>query len=581
MDLYEKIVELARRRGIFWQSYEIYGGVAGFIDLGPLGTLIKRNIETLWREWFILRHQEFIVEIETPIIAPKKVFEASGHLEHFTDPIVECISCHRKFRADTLIEEKLNTNVEGLSNEELEKIIRENDIRCPICNGELGKVKTFNLLFQTIIGPYSENIGFLRPETAQGMFTSFKRVYEAMRNKFPIGIAQIGRVARNEISPRQGMIRLREFTIMEVEFFFNPKKPECPLIDKVRDRKILILPGELKVKGEKPIKITVEEALREKYIINEWLAYFMVQSYDFVNKLGVPYDKQYFEEKLPHERAHYATQTFDQMVKVERWGWIEVSGHAYRTDYDLSRHMKYSGHDLSVFIPYEKPVIKRKLKIAIKEKVLRETFKDKAAKIISTIKSTLPETIANELKTKGYIEVEGEKINSKYISVCEVEEKISGERIVPHVVEPSFGAERLVYVTLEYAYSEREGRVILKLPKRIAPIKVAVFPLVVRSRLPDIAKEIYERLKEMNLTVYYDESGSIGRRYARADEIGVPIAITVDYQTLEDNTVTLRDRDTWKQVRTPIEEVYRKLPLYFEDKIDFFKLGTPYESKSK
>lgn len=576
MDLYEKVVDLARRRGFFWQSYEIYGGVAGFVDLGPLGSLLKRNIESLWREWFILKHQDLIVEIETPVITPKRVFEASGHLEHFTDPIVECKSCGRKFRADTLIEESLNRSVEGLSNEELSKLIKENNIRCPMCKGELGQVKTFNLLFTTTIGPYSENIGFLRPETAQGMFTSFKRVYEAMRNKFPIGIAQIGRVARNEISPRQGMIRLREFTIMEVEFFFNPKKPECLLIDRVIDRKIMILPGEMKVKGEKkPIKVTIEEALHEKYIINEWLAYFMVQAYDFVHELGISYDKQYFEEKLPHERAHYASQTFDQMVKVERWGWVEVSGHAYRTDYDLSRHMKYSGQDLTVFIPYEKPIVRKRMKTIINENKIRNALKENAMKIISLIKQLPHETVANELKTKGYIEIEGIKIGKEFISITEVEEKISGEKITPHVVEPSFGAERLVYVTLENAYSEKEGRVVLKLPRKIAPIKVAVFPLVVKGKLPEIAKDIYEKLKNMNLIVYYDESGSIGRRYARADEIGVPIAITVDYQTVEDNTVTLRDRDTWKQVRSPIDEVYKKLPLYLNGEIEFFELGHP------
>ncbi|MCS7364433.1 MAG: glycine--tRNA ligase, partial [archaeon GB-1867-035] len=232
LDKYDKIVELAKRRGFIWPAAELYGGVRGFIDFGPLGAALKRNIEEKWRRWFILRHQDFIVEIETPVVMPARVFEASGHLEHFTDFIVECTKCHRKFRADHLIVEQTEIrDVEFLSIEELNSIIKEKNVKCPECSGKLGLVQTFNLLFKTTIGPYSESIGYARPEAAQGMFLAFKRVYEVMRNKLPLGIAQLGRVLRNEISPRQGPIRLREFTIMELELFFDPEDPKCPLFD--------------------------------------------------------------------------------------------------------------------------------------------------------------------------------------------------------------------------------------------------------------------------------------------------------------------------------------------------------------
>ncbi|MCE4620927.1 MAG: glycine--tRNA ligase, partial [Desulfurococcales archaeon] len=345
-DLYDKIIELAKRRGFFWPSYEIYGGVSGLYDLGPLGTLLKNRIIDEWRRYFIQRHQENVVEIETPIVGLARVYEASGHVESFTDPIVECLKCGRKFRADHLIEEKTGKSVEGLSPEEMTSIIKEHNIRCPVCNGELGEVKLFNLLFKTQIGPYEGNVGYLRPELAQGIFVSFKRVYESMRSRIPLGVAQIGRVGRNEISPRQGMIRLREFTIAEMEYFFDPEEQEnaCPWYESVKDRKLRILAcNDRKAGKEDPTTYTIEEAIAKGVIINKCLAYWMAVAQEFVESLGIPREDIFFEEKCPEERAHYSTQTFDQMVKVSRWGWVEVSGHSYRGDYDLSRHMKYSG----------------------------------------------------------------------------------------------------------------------------------------------------------------------------------------------------------------------------------------------
>ncbi|MEM1736957.1 MAG: glycine--tRNA ligase, partial [Ignisphaera sp.] len=219
-------MNLALRRGFIWPSFEIYGGQAGFYDLGPLGVLLKNNIVNLWREVFVKQHQDIVVEIETPIINPAIVFRASGHEESFTDYAVECLSCRRVYRADHLIEETLGISAEGLSETELGKLIKDHGIVCPACGGRLSEVRRFLLLFQTFVGPYSpENLAYLRPEAAQGMFINFKRIYELMKKRLPFGIAQIGRVARNEISPRQGPIRLREFTIMEIEFFYDAQNP--------------------------------------------------------------------------------------------------------------------------------------------------------------------------------------------------------------------------------------------------------------------------------------------------------------------------------------------------------------------
>ncbi|MCY0874367.1 MAG: glycine--tRNA ligase, partial [Acidianus infernus] len=395
----EKVIELAKRRGIFWPSYEIYGGVGGLYDIGPIGTRIKNKIVQLWRKIFVEENSEFVVEIETPMITPKKVFEASGHLENFTDPIVECSKCHRVFRADHLVEEVLKINAEGLKAEELTNLIREKNIKCPVCGGDLGDVRYFNLLFSTNIGPYTGSTGFLRPETAQGMFTSFKRVYESTREKLPLGIAQVGRVARNEISPRQGLIRMREFTIMEIEFFMDPEDTENVPLDKFSEDKINVLTAEAKIKGDKPSTFKVKELVDEKIVMNPWMAYWMATANKFVRKLGIPLERIYFEEKLPSERAHYSSQTFDQMVIVGE-DKIEISGHAYRGDYDLSRHSKFSGQDLSVFKKYDQPkIIKKKIVIINKDKLNKES-KDFVKELMKRISSLKPEEVEKILDEK-------------------------------------------------------------------------------------------------------------------------------------------------------------------------------------
>ncbi len=579
MSLYKEIVELAKRRGFFWPSYEIYGGVGGLYDLGPLGALLKQRIMEKWRKWFIQKHQHMVVEIETPVIMPSKVLEASGHVESFTDPIVECTNCHRMFRADHVVEDAVGIKTEGLTPEQLTRIIREKNIRCPACGGELGEVRVFNLLFQTQIGPYKGNVGYLRPEAAQGMFVAFKRVYESMRGRLPLGIGQIGRVARNEISPRQGMIRLREFTIMEVEFFFDPEEDYNHMIQGMEGERLRILSAKDRMEGrEEPREYTLREALEQGVIIHPLLGYWMVIARKFVEELGVPYENQFFEEKLPEERAHYASQTFDQLVKVERWGWVEVSGHAYRGDYDLSRHMKFSGQDLTVFKPYPEPRTVRRKRIVANKQAIGRTFKSKAPRILEELSRMEPGRVEEALGENGYIEVAGERLTREHVHVEVVEEKVAGKRFIPHVVEPSFGAERLVYVALEYAYRKREGRTVLSLPRDIAPFQVAVFPLV--SNVEGIVREarrLRDLLVDAGFYVFYDESGAIGRRYARADEVGIPVSVTVDHQTLEDGTVTLRDRDTWRQVRLPATRVVEAVERFVWGGAELEELGEPVE----
>ncbi|MBW9141475.1 MAG: glycine--tRNA ligase [Candidatus Aramenus sp.] len=552
----EKVIELAKRRGLFWPSYEIYGGVGGLYDIGPIGVRIKNKIVNLWRKYFVEDNKEFVVEVETPIITPYKVLEASGHVDNFTDPIVECTKCHRIYRADHLVEDVLKVNVERLSISELNQLIKEKNIKCPSCGGDLGDVRAFNLLFSTNIGPYSGSTGFLRPETAQGMFTSFRKVYEVSRERLPLGIAQVGRVARNEISPRQGLIRMREFTIMEVEFFFDPEDDEVPLY-KFEEDEINIWRAEDKAKGEEKVtRFKVKELVGEKVVVNPWMAYWMATANRFVKALGI--SNTFFEEKLPQERAHYSRQTFDQIavVKGER---VEISGHAYRGDYDLSRHAKFSGQDLSVFKKYPEPrAVKRKAVIINKDKLNNES-KEFVKEFMTKVANKSPEEIEQMLAT-GFT-IDGKKV-SDYVVVTEREEKETGKRFIPHVVEPSFGVERCLFLSVLNAYSEKKDRIVLSLPREVAPYEVAVFPLLERENLVKKAKEIYLKVRE-KFDAVYDDSGSIGRRYARVDEIGVPYAVTVDPQTLEDGTVTIRDRDTWKQVRVKEEKLTTALEKLF------------------
>jgi glycyl-tRNA synthetase len=506
-DKFEIISEMARRRGFFWPSYEIYGGVSGFITFGPLGSILKRKIEDKFRNFYI--RPLGILEIESSVIMPGKVFEASGHVDHFKEPTVECLQCKRKFRADHLLQEfagMSDTETEKLTLQELMNEINEQNVQCPDCGGDFGEPQQFMTMFTTTIGPYSEAVGYGRPEAAQGIFVEFRRLYESARGRLPFGVVQIGHALRNEISPRQGPIRLREFTIMDVEFFIDPEDPGCPLLKEVENETLRLIIAENKLKGIKePIEVTVREALDKGYIKAEWQAFFMAQAKRFLMELQVPEDKQRFMEKLDWERAHYSVQGFDQEVYLERWGWVEVSGHNYRTDYDLSRHMQFSGVDMKIF--------------------------------------------------------------------KKVEKEKEGRRFIPHVIEPSFGSDRLVYIALEYAYKTKGDRALLSLPRELAPIQVGVFPLVSKDGLPERAKQVYQMLIKEGFTVEWDESGSIGRRYARADEIGTPLGVTIDYQTLEDGTVTIRDRDTWRQVRSKIEKLPELLHAYFRHKIEFEDLG--------
>ena len=581
MDLYDKIYDLGRRRGLMFPSFEIYGGLGGFYDYGPVGAPLKRNIENKWIEMFVLR--EGMVEIESTVIMPEPVFTASGHIAHFTDILTKCTKCGQNYETNKVIEEAGIEVQENLTAEEFDRVVNEKNVRCPKCGGELGESAPFNLMFKVDIGPYGGSItGYGRPEAAQAQFVDFKRVYSVERERLPLGVAQIGRCLRNEIAPRKGPIRLREFTIIDYEVFFDPEDPSYAKIKLLEDQKIHVLTANQQIAGTNRIEeATVKEALEKGLISNQIQAYFLALAVRYLEDLGIPVEKQRLRELLPDEKAHYSKQTFDQEVWLERWGWTEVSGSAYRTDYDLSRHMLYSGVDMRVFKSFDKSKWIKKIVQKPRRDLIEADFGEDSMRILDLLSKSDPNVIKRELETKGYYELPGptpSKLESKHVEFETVEEEASGRYFTPHVVEPSFGVDRIFYSVLEYAYTEKKGRVILRIPRDVAPIKALVLPLVDKDGIPELAEKAYNIIIDDGIEAKYDDAGSIGKRYARADEVGIPICVTIDYESLKDETVTLRDRDSWSQVRAKICDVPALLRDFIRGKKKFNELGPPLNS---
>ncbi len=426
-NLMEKIVSLSKRRGLIFPGSEIYGGLSGTFDYGPLGLALKNNLKKSWWKFFVIDREDMF-GIDSAILMNSQVWQASGHVSGFSDPLAECKKCKRRFRADLL----------------------ENPALCPECGGELSEVRQFNMMFKTHVGASEDNnsVSYLRPETAQGMFVNFKNIIDAYHPKLPFGLAQIGRAFRNEIAPRDFLFRVREFEQMEIEYFVK----------------------------ETEWKKSFESF---RLAIIEWL-----------ENVGL---KQGVTELEVEEgdRAHYSKRTIDFEFEYP-FGRKELCGLAYRTDFDLKAHSASSNSDL--------------------------TFLDEETK----------------------------------------------EKFTPHCIEPSFGLDRLVLAILATAYTEDEiggeKRTYLKLSPEVAPIRTAVFPLLKnKPELVKKAKEVYEDLKSKEVVVAFDDNGNIGKRYRRQDEIGTPHCITIDFQTLEDDTVTLRDRDSGEQKRIEIKTLSEKL----------------------
>ncbi|MBI4440033.1 glycine--tRNA ligase [Candidatus Woesearchaeota archaeon] len=484
-----------KKKGFVYPNSEIYGGISGFWDYGHLGSELKNNLKQMWWK-FHVHSREDIVGIDGSIITHPKVWVASGHVESFVDILLECTKCRERYRGDQLVEDVLKISADGMKADDINKLVRENKIHCRKCGSALGEASPFNLMFSTEIGASGGLKSYLRPETAQLIFTNFKLVEEHARMKLPFGIAQMGKAFRNEISPRDFLFRCREFEQMEIEYFIHPNQTgKCPFLNEVEDMEVNIFSAEMQENNKPHSPMKLKDAVKKKIIQTPWHAYFLGLEISWFTSLGVNQQHLRARQHLRTEKSHYALDTWDLEYKFP-FGWKELLGMANRTDYDLKAHSEHSKKDLSIF------------------------------------------------------------------------DEESKQKVIPHVVcEPSLGVDRAFLVFLFDAYNndEARGNIVLKLHPKIAPIKVGVFPLV--NKLDGEARKAFESLKR-NFYCFYDRSGSIGRRYARADEIGIPYCVTIDFETLKDNSVTIRDRDTTEQVRVKIDG----LPSFIEGLIN----GKPF-----
>lgn len=454
-ELMTKIVSLCKRRGFIYQGSEIYGGLANTWDYGPLGAALKRNVKEAWWKR-VVQWRSDVVGLDSAILMHPQTWEASGHLKNFNDALIDCKTCKSRFRADHLIEGALELDMEGKSEDEMTKIIKDEEIKCPTCgNVDWTEARSFNLMFKTFQGVTEEssNTVYLRPETAQGIFVNFKNVVDTSRVKLPFGIAQIGKAFRNEITPGNFIFRTREFEQMELEFFVKPGEDD------------------------------------------EWFDYWRKFMMSWFTELGVSEDRLKYHDHPAEKLSHYSKATTDLVFKFP-FGWEELWGCANRTDFDLRAHMEESGKKLTYFDPH------------------------------------------------------------------------SNEHFIPYVIEPSLGVGRALLAFLVDAYSEDEvegdTRVFMDLHPELAPIKVAILPLTKKVPLKEIAMEIHDQLKKF-YNVEYDESSSIGKRYRRQDEIGTPFCVTIDFDTLDDKMVTVRDRNTLAQDRIAIDDLLN----YLRDKLGF------------
>ncbi len=535
MDIYSEIVSLAKRRGFFYPSYDIYGGEAGFYDYGPLGTRLKHQVEEKWRSFYVLR--ERCMEISTPAITPYAVFKASGHVDKFLDVVLTCSKCGFSAKEE---------NVDEGSRSSLE---------CPECGGRLQRGH-MNLMFETETGARDRRTAFLRPETAQGIFVDFPFLYQFSRKQLPMGVVQVGKGFRNEVSPRQSLYRMREFAMAEAEIFFDPEDKTHPRFDEVADDTLTVIPADADEQ-----MATVGSLLDSGIIGNQALAYYIALTRRFLLAVGIADQKLRFRQHEPDEMAHYASDCWDAEI-LTALGWIECVGIADRTAYDLSAHMEATGEDMTAFRRYDTARQEKRRRIIPDMAKLGPAFKEQAKEIADLLADMEPPENADD-GLVVQVDNEDVAIDPGLYDVVEEEITITGENVIPHVVEPSYGIDRILYSILEHSYcrSEKEGEsyVRLELPSDIAPVTAGVFPLVSKNGLSDIARDIADELRTQGLLTYYDEGGSIGRRYARMDEIGTPFCVTVDFDTLEDDTVTVRFRDTTEQVRVLRNELARWL----------------------
>jgi len=608
---------LMKRKNFYWQSFEPHGPVKGLFDYGhPLATL-EAQFLSIWRDHFV--RKERMQELKCAMITPYNVFKTSGHVDKFADFMCKDPKTGEILRADHLIKDVLEARLKSdkeargekveetvddpkkkkkaqkaskgavklddevrkeyefllatlddYTGEDMGALVKKHDIRSPITGNEVEPPVSVNLMFQTQIGATGKEPAFLRPETAQGQFLSFQHLLEYNDGKMPFASASIGYSFRNELSPRSGLLRVREFLMAEIEHYVDPESgKQHSGFKKVRDYKLPLLSRQTQQEGgSTPTHITIGEAVDTKLVDNETLGYFIARIAMFMDRIGVDPTKLRFRQHMQNEMAHYAADCWDCELQTS-YGWVECVGCADRSAYDLSVHMKATGVPLNVRESLKEPYRVEEWEAQLDKKKAGPLFKKDASKVqaaLDSLSQDFREKLSLSLEKDGEIEVEvadieggKAKLNKDVVSIKKESRMVTTREYIPNVIEPSFGIGRILYSLMEHAYWTREGdaaRSVMSFKPTVAPIKVLVVPLQKDARFAPVVESLEEQLDDRGISYDTDSSGvSIGKRYSRNDELGIPCGITVDYQSLEDGTFTLRDRDTTKQVRAKSEDI--------------------------
>ncbi|XP_022090731.1 glycine--tRNA ligase-like [Acanthaster planci] len=579
-----KMEDTLKRRFFYDQSFAIYGGVSGLYDFGPVGCALKANFINLWRNHFII--EEGMLEVDCSMLTPDAVFRASGHVERFADYMVKDLKTGECFRADHLLKAHLEKHLQDkkttveqrdeyatvlarldcYGKDQLAEFFKKYNLKSPLTNNSLSKPMDFNLMFGTSIGPTGNLPGYLRPETAQGIFVNFKRLLEFNQGRLPFAAAQIGNAFRNEISPRSGLIRVREFTMCEIEHFIDPTDKDHPKFSSVADLKVALFSSCDQLDGKSACQMTIGEAVEKGIIASPVLGYFMARIYLFMVKVGVDPAKLRFRQHLDNEMAHYACDCWDAECKTS-YGWVECVGCADRSCYDLSCHMKATKVPLVAEKKLPQPKTVDVIEVVPQKGIVGKAFKKDAKAIMEHLASMSEDQVvefelALKEKSEAEVQVDGKSFSLKpdMVTIKRYQKTLHVEEIKPSVIEPSFGVGRILYSILEHNFKVREGdeqRTYFTLPAIVAPYKCSVLPLSSNKEFEPLVKDLSKALSDANISHKVDSSsGSIGRRYARTDEIAIPFGITVDFDSLkEPHTATLRERDTMKQIRAPVDEL--------------------------
>ncbi|KAI5802893.1 glycyl-tRNA synthetase [Pyronema domesticum] len=605
---------LLRRRLFYTPSFEIYGGVSGLYDYGPPGCALQANIVDTWRKHFVL--EEDMMEVDCTMLTPHEVLKTSGHVDKFADWMCKDSKTGEIFRADHLVEEVLEARLKGdkqargikeeedkededdkkkkkkkvkeikaiklddavrleyeetlakidnYDGKELGELIVKHNITNPATGGALEPPVSFNLMFSTSIGPSANLPGYLRPETAQGQFLTFSKLLEFNNAKMPFASASIGKSFRNEISPKSGLLRVREFLMAEIEHFVDPQKKSHPRFAEVKDIELRLLDKDVQLSG-KTILTTkkIGDAVKEGIVDNETLGYFLARIFLFLTELGVDPEKLRFRQHMANEMAHYATDCWDAEL-LTSYGWVECVGCADRSAYDLTVHTKKTGQPLIVRENLENPVVWEEWDVDVDKKWMGPRFRKDAKKVEETIEAISQadrEILAAKQAAgeKVMITVEGlGEVELEKVEIVKRQKQQYIREYTPNVIEPSFGIGRIFYSLIEHIYYTRPEdatRGVLAFPPKIAPTKVLIVPLSGNAEFVPWIEKITRTMRKAGIANRVDDSSaSIGKRYARNDELGTPFGVTVDFQTVKDGTITLRERDGMKQIRASIEDI--------------------------